>query len=221
MDLKFVSISFAIFILLHSSKTTFADQFTNQNDLETYIVQLELPEDFVFSDSKDLYLWHQSFLPTTISDHSSRIIYSYRHVLNGFSARLSPDEVKVMETKPGFVSVRPQRTLQLQTTRSPSFLGLHQNVGLWKASNYGKGVIIGLLDSGITPKHPSFNDNGMPPPPAKWKGLIVNDVFQVAAIIENLQPIWKDFKNYLKHKRKEMIVEDLIVREKVKREFCN
>ncbi|KAM3284900.1 hypothetical protein P3S67_023699 [Capsicum chacoense] len=170
MDLKFVSISFGIFILLHSSKTTFADQFTNQNDLETYIVQLELPEDFVFSDSKDLYLWHQSFLPTTISDRSSRIIYFYRHVLNGFSARLSPDEVKVMETKPGFVSVRPQRTLQLQTTRSPSFLGLHQNVGLWKASNYGKGVIIGLLDSGITPKHPSFNDKGMPPPPAKWKG---------------------------------------------------
>ena len=43
-------------------------------------------------------------------------------------------------------------------------------------------------------------------------GLIVNDVFQVAAIIEKLPPLWKDFKNYLKHKRKEMTVEDLIVR---------
>ena len=43
-------------------------------------------------------------------------------------------------------------------------------------------------------------------------GLIVNDVFQVAAIIENLPPLWKDFKNYLKHKRKEMTVENLIVR---------
>ncbi|PHT72052.1 hypothetical protein T459_22837 [Capsicum annuum] len=42
--------------------------------------------------------------------------------------------------------------------------------------------------------------------------LIVNDAFQVAAIIENLPPIWKDFKNYLKHKCKEMTVEDLIVR---------
>ena len=43
-------------------------------------------------------------------------------------------------------------------------------------------------------------------------GMIVNDVFQVAAIIEKLPPLWKDFKNYLKHKRKEMTVEDLIVR---------
>ncbi|TMX02452.1 hypothetical protein EJD97_021539, partial [Solanum chilense] len=44
------------------------------------------------------------------------------------------------------------------------------------------------------------------------EGLIVNDAFQVAAIIEKLSPLWKDFKNYLKHKRKEMSVEDLIVR---------
>ncbi|PHU25293.1 hypothetical protein BC332_03625 [Capsicum chinense] len=44
------------------------------------------------------------------------------------------------------------------------------------------------------------------------EGLIVNDVFQVAAIVEKLPPLWKDFKNYLKHKRKEMTVEDLIFR---------
>ncbi|XP_047269238.1 uncharacterized protein LOC124898947 [Capsicum annuum] len=43
-------------------------------------------------------------------------------------------------------------------------------------------------------------------------GLIVNDAFQVAAIIEKLPPLWKNFKNYLKHKRKEMTVEDLIIR---------
>ncbi|KAG5622353.1 hypothetical protein H5410_007571 [Solanum commersonii] len=168
MDLKFVSIFFCFVLFLHSSKSTFADQ----NDLETYIVQLELPDDFVFSDSKDLYLWHQSFLPTTSanSDLSSRIIYSYRHVFNGFAAMLSSDEVKMMEKQPGFVSARPQRVLQLHTTHSPSFLGLHQNAGLWNVSNSGKGVIIGLLDSGINPKHPSFNDYGMSPPPTKWKG---------------------------------------------------
>ena len=36
--------------------------------------------------------------------------------------------------------------------------------------------------------------------------------FQVAAIVEKLPRSWKDFKNYLKHKRKEMGLEDLIVR---------
>ncbi|RVW17127.1 Retrovirus-related Pol polyprotein from transposon TNT 1-94 [Vitis vinifera] len=38
------------------------------------------------------------------------------------------------------------------------------------------------------------------------------ETFQVAAIIEKLPPAWKDFKNYLKHKRKEMSIEDLIIR---------
>ncbi|KAF3652279.1 hypothetical protein FXO38_16177 [Capsicum annuum] len=58
----------------------------------------------------------------------------------------------------------------MHTTHSPSFLVLHQNVGLWNASNSGKSVIIGVFDTGIAPQHPSFNDNGMPSPPVKWKG---------------------------------------------------
>ena len=42
--------------------------------------------------------------------------------------------------------------------------------------------------------------------------MVLSEAFQVAAIIEKLPPGWKDFKNYLKHKRKEMNVEELIVR---------
>ncbi|KAK3017826.1 hypothetical protein RJ639_003428 [Escallonia herrerae] len=44
------------------------------------------------------------------------------------------------------------------------------------------------------------------------EGMVLGESFQVAALIENLSPTWKDFKNYLKHKRKEMKLEDLIVR---------
>ena len=44
------------------------------------------------------------------------------------------------------------------------------------------------------------------------KGMVLSESFQVAAIIEKLPSNWKDFKNYLKHKRKEMKLEDLIVR---------
>ena len=36
------------------------------------------------------------------------------------------------------------------------------------------------------------------------EGMILNESFQVVAIIEKLPPSWKDFKNYLKHKRREM-----------------
>ncbi|GJX45722.1 retrovirus-related pol polyprotein from transposon TNT 1-94 [Tanacetum coccineum] len=36
------------------------------------------------------------------------------------------------------------------------------------------------------------------------EGMTVSEAFQVAAIIEKLPPSWVDFKNYLKHKRKEI-----------------
>ena len=42
--------------------------------------------------------------------------------------------------------------------------------------------------------------------------MSLSESFQVAAIIEKLPPLWKEFKNYLKPKRKEMRLEDLIVR---------
>ncbi|CAL5442275.1 unnamed protein product [Camellia sinensis] len=158
----------------HKVNTLFR-RFTNEpNTLETYIVLVNLPENRVFSGPEEVKEWYHSFLPTTtaISNQpsSSRMVYSYHNVVDGFAARLSAEEVKAMEKIEGFVSARPQRILPLHTTHSPSFLGLHKNLGVWLGSNYGKGVIVGLLDTGITPNHPSFSDGGMPPPPAKWKG---------------------------------------------------
>ena len=44
------------------------------------------------------------------------------------------------------------------------------------------------------------------------EGMMLTETFQVAVIKEKLPPTWKDFKNYLKHKRKEMNVEDLVIR---------
>ena len=44
------------------------------------------------------------------------------------------------------------------------------------------------------------------------EGMSLSESFQVAIIIEKLPPLWKEFKNYLKHKHKEMRLEDLIVR---------
>ncbi|XP_016551905.2 subtilisin-like protease [Capsicum annuum] len=147
-----------------------------QSDLETYIVQVESPESQISTQSPrtDLERWYKSFLPNTIAtagpEEKARLIYAYHNVITGFAARLSAKQVKEMEKKPGFKSAWSQRILSLHTTHTPSFLGLKQNVGLWKDANYGKGVIIGVLDTGITPDHPSFSDKGMPPPPTKWKG---------------------------------------------------
>ena len=41
---------------------------------------------------------------------------------------------------------------------------------------------------------------------------MLSETFQVATIIEKPSFAWKDFNNYLKYKRKEMTIEDLIIR---------
>ena len=42
--------------------------------------------------------------------------------------------------------------------------------------------------------------------------MMLSRTFQVAAIIEKLPSAWKDFKNYLKHRRNEMSIKYLIIR---------
>jgi hypothetical protein len=56
-----------------------------------------------------------------------------------------------------------------QTTRSWDFLGLplHDEP---KSLPVEQDVIIGIIDTGVTAESPSFADDGLGPPPAKWKG---------------------------------------------------
>ncbi|OUZ99470.1 Peptidase S8/S53 domain [Macleaya cordata] len=167
-------------IFLFSFPLTIAHRFSpllgsssSKSGLRTYIVHVAQPEVTAFAARSDREDWYKSFLPTTIASSTSesqRMVYSYHNVISGFAARLTEEEVKAMAKKDGFISAQPDRISRLHTTHTPNFLGLHQNFGVWKESNFGKGVIIGVLDTGVFPSHPSFNDEGIPPPPAKWKG---------------------------------------------------
>ncbi|WVZ11838.1 hypothetical protein V8G54_016368 [Vigna mungo] len=159
-----------VFILL-----TFVLSFHNhfaRSSSKTYIVHVKGPQDRILAELDDLESWYHSFLPPTImsSEEQPRIIYSYRHVISGFSARLTEQELREVEKKDGFIYARPEMMLHPQTTHTPQVLGLQQQTGLWKESNFGKGVIVGVLDTGIMPDHPSFSDAGMPPPPPRWRG---------------------------------------------------
>ncbi|CAI0476780.1 unnamed protein product [Linum tenue] len=147
-----------------------ASEASVKTDLETYIVVVEKPDGLLESKLHD---WYTTFLPEATSSlipNQQRIVHSYHNVITGFAAKLTPQEAKAMELKEGFISARVERPVSLHTTFTPKFLGLQQNVGGWKSSHYGEGVIIGLIDTGIKHDHPSFFDKGMPPPPAKWRG---------------------------------------------------
>ncbi|KAL8210161.1 hypothetical protein R6Q57_006893 [Mikania cordata] len=150
----------------------FSIVYANSDQPETYIVHLNVPDGVTFDTPEDRQSWYQSFLMASSrgSNVIPSLIHAYHNVFTGFAAKLTADQVKAMESMDGFVSARPESVYKLHTTHTPTFLGLHQNLGVWKGSNYGKGIIIGVLDTGITPGHPSFDDKGVPPPPAKWKG---------------------------------------------------
>ena len=53
------------------------------------------------------------------------------------------------------------------------------------------------------------------------EGIMLSETFQVAAIIEKLPLAWKDFKSYLKHKRKEMNIEGLVVKLRIEEDNRN
>lgn len=71
----------------------------------------------------------------------------------------------------GVLSVVPDQIRHLHTTHTPNFLGLSFSSGLWKNAGYGDGVIVGVLDTGIWPEHPSFSDSDLfDDVPEYWKG---------------------------------------------------
>jgi subtilisin family serine protease len=155
-----------------SQVVSLSDVDERQNRLKTFIVYVEESEGEATLPSEDLHSWYESFLQVTKegSEKQPRIVHSYRNVVKGFAARLTAEEAKAMEDKDGVLSVQQEKILPLHTTHTPDFLGLHPEMGFWKESNFGKGVVIGVMDTGVWPYHSSFSDEGIPPPPAKWKG---------------------------------------------------
>ncbi|KAM0069734.1 putative cucumisin [Helianthus debilis subsp. tardiflorus] len=172
MEMKRTNLLQVLLLLVLTFTTIFTIAFANSYQAETYIVHLNAPDGAKFDKPEDRRGWYNSFLKasTADSDVKPSLIHAYQNVFTGFAAKLTADQVKAIENMDGFVSARRDRAYKLHTTHTPTFLGLHQNLGVWNGSNYGKGIIIGVLDTGITPGHPSFDDKDVPPPPAKWKG---------------------------------------------------
>ncbi|CAI5498180.1 unnamed protein product [Closterium sp. Naga37s-1] len=101
------------------------------------------------------------------------LLYSYKHTSNGFAARLTSRQAWQLKRHPAVASVRASRVFRRQTSDSPQFLGLPGKV--WPAvggqSKAGEGTVVGIVDTGIWPEHPSFSDKGLSSQlPAGWKG---------------------------------------------------
>jgi subtilisin family serine protease len=87
-------------------------------------------------------------------------LYSYRYTFNGFAARLTPVQAQKLRSRKNVLNVWEDTVRYLSTNDSPVFLGLFDATdGLVSAQGLkGEDVVIGIIDSGITPEHPSFAD---------------------------------------------------------------
>jgi len=106
----------------------------------------------------------------------ARKIYSYSHALNGFAAELNKAQVDKLRADPNVVSVARNEIRKLATITTPAFLGLTAANGAWDQLGGGNGagdnVIVGVIDTGIWPEHPSFAPRPVHNGPAPgWNGI--------------------------------------------------
>jgi subtilisin family serine protease len=87
-------------------------------------------------------------------------IHSFRYALNGFAGRLTPEQVTRLAHRPEVVGIWRDSVHTLQTNNSSLFLGLLDQVGGLRADIglTGEDIVIGVIDSGIDPRHPQLQD---------------------------------------------------------------
>jgi len=100
-----------------------------------------------------------------------QVVHRYTKVFNGVSMVLPQDNVGDVASAQGVKAVYLDELVQLDTDASPAFIGAPAAwAQLGGQESAGEGVIVGILDSGIWPEHPSVSDpdpSGKPyaPPP--------------------------------------------------------
>ncbi|XP_052108250.1 subtilisin-like protease SBT2.4 [Arachis duranensis] len=101
---------------------------------------------------------HDEILQSALEDGSYKKLHSFKHMFNGFSVHTSRSQATRLRNLAGVKLVQRDNGAKLMTTHTPQFLSLP--TGIWTQlggpAHAGDGVVIGFVDSGINPTHPSF-----------------------------------------------------------------
>ena len=162
-----------------------APAFSQSSEQRIYIVQLSEPSVLTYrgreggppatrpagNEAFDPQAAHVRSYAQSLLDQHDRIlheigawqdkVYSYRYTFNGFAARLTESQVQKLRAHKEVIRIWQDRLRYLQTNASPTFLGLYDSgTGLVSGLGLkGEDVVIGVIDSGIHPEHPSFADS--------------------------------------------------------------
>lgn len=150
-------------------------QCLSETARRTYIVHMNPhAKPSSFSTHHD---WYSASLHSLSSSSSSdSLLYTYTAAFHGFAASLDPIEAEALRRSHSVLGVYEETVYTLHTTRTPEFLGLDTDFGLWAGHNAqdldhaSYDVIIGVLDTGVWPESKSFDDSGMPEIPSRWRG---------------------------------------------------
>lgn len=104
-------------------------------------------------------------------------LYEYVYSFGGFAAKLTASQANQLRAMPDVLTVTEDKKVEVQTSSTPHFLGLDARGGLWdqlggpdggrhgKGKGAGDGLVIGVIDTGITPASKSFanpDESGAP-----------------------------------------------------------
>ncbi|KAK1367483.1 Subtilisin-like protease [Heracleum sosnowskyi] len=134
--------------------------------------ELDVTSDLVTSYRHHLEQKHDMLLGTLFAHGTYKKLYSYQHLINGFSVHISPEQAEALKQAPGVKSVHRDWKVRRLTTHTPQFLGLP--TGVWPTGGgfdrAGEDIVIGFVDSGIFPRHPSFGSHNTFGPLPKYRG---------------------------------------------------
>jgi subtilisin family serine protease len=95
-------------------------------------------------------------------------IYDYTYSFNGFAAKLTEKQAAALAKQSDVLAVTPDELQEINTSTTPSFLGLTGAGNLWDQlggptgtrthAGAGENIVIGVVDSGIWPQSKSFSD---------------------------------------------------------------
>ncbi len=88
--------------------------------------------------------------------------YEYYAALNGLAVELTAQEVLIVADLPNVSFIEPDQEFELETNAGPEWINADD---IWAGvggmdGTFGEGVIVGVIDTGINPDHPSFADVG-------------------------------------------------------------